>query len=53
MLLVCVTDERRSQATLVTLAASGVRTKKVWPYATAAGADEIVGRAPLKRYGGE
>jgi hypothetical protein len=49
MLFVCVTDESRSHATLVTLAASGVPTKKVWPYVTAAGADEIVGRAPLKR----
>jgi hypothetical protein len=49
MLFVCVTDESRSQTTLVTLAASGVPTKKVWPYTTAAGADEIVGRAPLKR----
>jgi hypothetical protein len=48
-LFVCVTEESRSQATLVTLAASGVPTKKVWPYATAAGADEIVGRASLKR----
>ena len=49
MLFVCVTDESRSQATLVTLAASGVPTKKLWPYATEAGAGEIVGRAPLKR----
>jgi hypothetical protein len=53
MLLVCVTEESDIQFTAVMLAASGVPTKKVWPYPTTAGAEEIVGRAPLNRYGGE
>src|SRR5262245_33120787 len=35
------------------LALSGVATVNEVPYATEDGADEIVGRAPLKRYGGE
>ena len=53
MLFVCVTEESRIQVTFVMLAASGVPTKNVWPYPTLVGAEEIVGRAPLKRYGGE
>jgi hypothetical protein len=34
-------------------APSGVCTKNDVPYFTCAGADVIVGRAPLNRYGGE
>ena len=53
MLFVCVTEASRIQVTFVMLAASGVPTKKVWPYPTLVGAELIVGRAPLNRYGGE
>ncbi len=53
MLFVCVTEESRTQVTLVMLVALGVPTKKVWPYPTLVGAELIVGRAPLNRYGGE
>jgi len=53
MLFVCVTAASRSQVTFVMLAASGVSTKKVWPYPTLVGAELIVGRAPWNRYGGE
>jgi hypothetical protein len=49
MLFVCVTEESRIQVAFVMLVASGVPTKKVWPYPTLVGADEMVGRAPLKR----
>ena len=34
-------------------AASGVDTERVEPYVALAGAEVIVGRAPLDRYGGE
>ena len=46
MLLVWVTEASRSQVTFVIAAASGVPTKKLWPYETVDGADEIDGRAP-------
>ena len=52
MLTECVTDDGFISITLPMLAASGVVTCIVAPYATAAGASLIVGRGPAKRYGG-
>jgi hypothetical protein len=48
-----VTDESAIIVILAMLDASGVPTKNKPPYATLPGVDVIVGRAPLKRYGGE
>ena len=48
-----VTEPSRIQRTSVTCAAFGVATANVCPYPTVDGAEVIVGRAPLKRYGGE
>ena len=53
MLKPCVTEDSGIIVTVVILAASGVSTKNTSPYAAPLGADVIVGRAPLKRYGGE
>jgi len=49
MLNPCVTDDSAINVTFEMFAASGVPTKNDCPYATLAGADVIVGRAPLKR----
>ena len=49
----CVTDGVRIKATFVIDAASGVCTVKLEPYWIVPGVPVIVGRAPLKRYGGE
>jgi hypothetical protein len=53
MLKLCVTEESAINVTFVMLVAFGVPTKNELPYPTLPGADEIVGRAPLNRYGGE
>ena len=49
----CVTEPRAISVTFVTRAASGVVTVKVVPGVTTPGAALTMGRAPLKRYGGE
>ena len=49
----CVTDGERISETFVIDAAFGVVTSKLVPYCAPPGADVIVGRAPLNRYGGE
>src|SRR5256885_12782265 len=50
MSLVCVTAPSRISVTLATT--SGVCTNTALPYDALPGAEVIVGRAPLKRYGG-
>ena len=49
----CVTDGERISETCAIWAAFGVFTSKLAPYDIVAGELVIVGRAPLKRYGGE
>jgi hypothetical protein len=53
MSFACVTEGDRIRETLAIDAAFGVVTSKLDPYAAADGTAEIVGRGPLKRYGGE
>src|SRR5687767_3931281 len=53
MLNVCVTEASLTHVTWLMAAADGVPMKKVCPRTTTAGADEMVGRGPAKRYGGE
>jgi hypothetical protein len=48
----CVTEDGFINITLVIEFPSGVFTWKSEPHPTAAGAELIVGRAPLNRYGG-
>ena len=49
----CVTEGSAISVTCEMLAALGVPTKNDCPYATAVGAELIVGREPWNRYGGE
>src|SRR5213596_2301084 len=50
----CVTEPSRMNVTLVMLPPSGVSTNSEWPYPTTLGVVPVIlGRAPLKRYGGE
>ena len=49
----CVTDGERISETFVIDAASGVVTSKLEPQLAPPGAEPIVGRVPLNRYGGE
>ena len=49
----CVTEADRTNEIEAMFAASGVVTEKLLPKAIVEGAALIVGRVPLKRYGGE
>ena len=53
MLKLCVTEESAIIETLEILVASGVATKNCCPKFMLDGADVILGRAPLNKYGGE
>ena len=53
MSLWCVSAASETRLTDLIDDASGVEIVKFDPYVLAAGAAEIVGRAPLNRYGGE
>ena len=53
MSFACVTDGEEIRETFAICAALGVVTSKLVPIDIADGAPVIVGRAPLKRYGGE
>ena len=53
MLKLCVTEESAISVTFEMLVALGVPTKNNRPYPMLVGNDVIVGRDPLKRYGGE
>src|SRR4051812_46541365 len=53
MSIVWVTEPSPTSTTEPMLAASGVVTLMLAPYWAVAGAEVIVGRAPLNRYGGE
>ena len=48
-----VTELSAIKETFAICAASGVVTENAVPYVSVAGADEMTGRAPRKRYGGE
>jgi hypothetical protein len=49
----CVTEGSAISVIFEILVALGVPTKNDCPYPTLVGADVIVGREPLNRYGGE
>ncbi len=51
--MLCVADPGRTRATRAMSAAFGVEIWNPAPYSTEDGAEEIVGRGPWKRYGGE